>query len=75
MTEEEAVAIAYEYWEIDPGTVDENSGYEMSVFTEEFPTETNHRYHMALRWLVEGHWSTLDEIYIDAVTGACTSCY
>ncbi|MBE6807210.1 MAG: hypothetical protein E7527_04270 [Ruminococcaceae bacterium] len=73
ITETRAIEIASAYWDIQPGDKDPDTGYVMSVHAMETPTEKNPYYRMALRWLVEvdggtGNFSTLDTIYIHAVT-------
>ena len=67
ITEEEAIRIAYEHWNIKPGDVDEETGYRFALF----PTHSdNSNYHIALSLLVEGHhYSTLERIEINAFTG------
>lgn len=74
ITEKGAIALASEYWQIQPGDRDPDTGFVLSVHAMETPTDDNPKYKMALRWLVEtedgsANFSTLDVIYIDALTG------
>lgn len=66
---EEAVNIVSKYYGIQTGEVDEETGYLFGYFVYEQPTEANPTYAIALRWLVNDHWSTLGVIYIDALNG------
>ncbi len=67
LSEDEVRQLAWEHWEIEPGSRDPDTGSLISVFVEchdEF-------YVVDLKWLVEGqHYSQLDRIVIDAYTGA-----
>ena len=67
ITEEEAIRIASEYWNIKSGDVDEATGYRFALLPKH---SENSNYCIALSWLVEGtHYSTLEMIEIDAFTG------
>ncbi len=67
ITEEEAIRIASEYWNIKSGDVDEETGYCFELLPK---NSENSNYHIALAWLVEGHhYSTLEIIEINAFTG------
>ena len=68
----QAIALASEYWGIRSGEVDELTGFEMSIFVDEVPTAESNSFRLCLRWLVDGHYSNLDEIYIDADSGEIT---
>lgn len=74
ISKERAIEVASAYWKVQPGDRAEETGFLLSIAVFEEPTEENPRYRMALRWLVEdengepSHYSTLDTIYIDAVT-------
>lgn len=75
ITEQQAVDFAAQYWNIQPGDKDPDTGFMLSIHTMEAPTADDPRYRMALRWLVEtegeaSHYSTLDVVYVDAYTGA-----
>lgn len=65
----QAVELASEHWGVRSGEVDEQTGFRMNIFIDETPTEQSNRFRLALRWLVDGHYSTVDEIYIDADSG------
>lgn len=65
----QAVELASEHWGVRSGEVDEQTGFRMNIFIDETPTEQSNRFRLALRWLVDGHYSTVDEIYIDAGSG------
>ncbi|MBR1779811.1 MAG: YARHG domain-containing protein [Oscillospiraceae bacterium] len=70
-----ARARAMEYWGITEGAKDSETGFQLDVFcTPDADTEHNGRsYYTAwVRWLVDGdHWSTLDQVYVDAESGEC----
>ena len=67
ITEEEAIRIASEYWNIKSGDVDEATDYRFELLPKH---SENSNYCIALSWLVEGtHYSTLEMIEIDAFTG------
>ena len=74
ITEDEAFEIASKHWDIRPGDCDSKTGYVMSFQTLTPPSADEPIYRISLRWLVtteEGpsHFSTLDIVLIDAVTG------
>ena len=65
---EKALEIASEYWNIQSGDVDKETGYRFALLPKE---SNNENYRIALAWLVEGtHFSTIEIIEIDAFTGA-----
>ena len=67
MTEEEAIRIASEHWNVKSGDVDGETGYRYELLPKH---SENSNYHIALAWLVEGtHYSTIEIIEIDAFTG------
>ena len=67
ITEEEAIRIASEHWNIKSGDVDEATGYRFALLPK---YSENSNYHIAWSWLVEGHhYSTLEIIEINAFTG------
>ena len=72
--EQEALAIAEEYFGIEEGSRDPDTGYVLSYAILRTPTEENPTYEVALQWLVEvdgtpSHQSRLDTVIIDAVYG------
>ena len=72
--EQEALAIAAEYFGIEEGSRDPDTGYVMSYAIVRTPTKENPTYEVALQWLVEvdgtpSHQSRLDTVIIDAVYG------
>lgn len=75
ISQDEAYEIACEYYKNEYGIVsgdkDEEMGYEYCVRYKSYHEDTN-KYLVTLDWLVEGHWSTVDYIYVDAETGECT---
>ena len=67
ITEEEALAIAARYWGIQSGDVDEETGFRYMLILSYTSAEC---YHVKLAWRVEEHhYSTLEIIEIDALTG------
>ena len=72
--EQEALAIAEEYFGIEAGSRDPDTGYLLSYVIVRTPTKENPTYEVALQWLVEvegtpSHQSRLDTVTIDAVYG------
>lgn len=65
----QAIKIASEYWGVKSGEVDEETGFKMNLFVDESPTAESNSFRIVLRWLVDGHYSMVDEVYIDADTG------
>ncbi len=66
ITEEEAVRVASEYWNIKDGDLDEETGFPYAIIPKHSDTAN---YHIALSWLVEGtHYSTIEIIEINAFT-------
>ena len=75
---EEALKIAAEHYDIQPGDINPQNGYEMSYAVVHPATTQEPYYIIRLQWmvLVDGnpsHWSELDRIRIDAFTGAVTT--
>ena len=68
----QAVELASEHWGVSSGDVDELTGFKMNIFVDESPTAESNSFRIVLRWLVDGHYSTVDEIYIDADSGEIT---
>ena len=67
ISESKALKIAADYWDIQDGDVDDETGYPFALIPKYCETGN---YLIALSWLVEGdHYSTLDMIEIDAFTG------
>ncbi len=67
ISEEEALQIASEYWNIKSGDIDEGTGYRFSLILK---YSDNSNYCIALSWLVEGlNYSTIEIIEINAFTG------
>ncbi len=73
LSEDEAIAIAYEYFGVSPGEIAEEVNGPMSVFVQQTPSASDSRYLLYLAWRVDNHWSTIDWVYVDGITGACTS--
>ena len=79
ISEDDAYQIACKYWDYTPGDVDEETGFDLSVSPPSLNTDENTGklyYYVMLRWWVEDpnfpHASTVDWVYIDAETGACS---
>ena len=73
ISEEQALEFAANFWKVDAGDVDDRTGYPFWLFVFQSPTAEMPKYKIALRWFVEQHhWSTVDEILVDAVTGECS---
>ncbi len=63
---EKVKQIAWDYWQIEPGSTDPDTGFPFSVFA----TLDGNVYHVSLSWLVDNHhYSTVDKIDIDARSG------
>lgn len=72
ISEKRALEIATEYWQVEDGDVDKDTGFLIDIVIIKTPTASLPQYTVALKWLVEGeNWSTVDEIKIDATTGEC----
>ena len=74
ISQEQAVEIAEQYWDIRTGDRDPGTGFMMTVGPMVLPTAETPEYVIALRWLVEvdgqpSHFSMVDSIRIDAVSG------
>ena len=73
-TPDEAMAIAADYYDIQPGSVAPETGYVMSYRVMQIATPDNPKYKIGLQWLVTvdgtpSHQSVLDMVWIDAFTG------
>jgi len=67
ISEEDAVRIASEYWNVKNGDVSKESGFPLALIPKH---SDNSNYRIALSWLVEGsHYSTIEMVEIDAFTG------
>ena len=70
INEEQALSIASQHWNIQPGDRDPNTGYLMTLVVAEKPSSSSPWYHISLQWLVnDSQFSKLDDVWIDAVTG------
>ena len=76
ISEDEAYKIAQEYWHYTPGTIAEETGYEifMNCMGTYPGSNGTDYYYFNLQWLVDGdtewgHLSVLDTIYINMETG------
>lgn len=75
ISQEQAVEIAEQYWDIRTGDIDPGTGFMMTVGPMVLPTADEPEYVIALRWLVEDengqvtHSSMVDRITINAYTG------
>lgn len=66
ITEEDAIRIASEYWDVKPGDIDESTGFRLALFPV-YSTGSNYR--IALKWYVGPNYSTVETIEINAFTG------
>ncbi len=77
LTEDEAMAIARDYWDMDDQTSEDDSGFETAIFYDGLKQKEDGTFYHSfrLRWLVtepnSAHWSTIDFLAVDAVTGEC----
>lgn len=81
ITEDEAYKMACDYWNYVPGSLAEETGFELFLvydgLIEEY--DGNHYHSFRLRWLVPmeagigNYLSTVDYLYINAETGECKS--
>jgi len=71
-TKEEAMEIAKEFWDWEPYR--ENGELVTQKSTTITPGQDKNEsfYTMYLRWWVDDHWSTIDYLYINKITGKCT---
>lgn len=71
ITKEDAGIIAENYWKHQSGDIDEDTGYVYGIYVQDELSE-NMEYIANLNWLVDNdHWSNVDRIYIDAISGEC----
>ena len=71
ITEEMAIEIASRHWGIKSGDVDESTGFPFLIMPLE---SSNGNIQIALKWLVNNsHYSTVDTIEIDPLTGEIIS--
>ena len=81
ITEDEAYKMACDYWNYVPGSIAEETGFELFLVYDGLMEEYdgNHYYSFRLRWWVPmeagigNYLSTIDYLYINAETGKCTS--
>ena len=67
ISEEQAIKIASEYWNVQSGDVDKETGYRFAILPK---TSNNENYRIALSLFVEEtHYSTIEMVEIDAFTG------
>ena len=73
ISRERAKEIASAYWEIRDGDRSPDNGFVFRIECHENPATTSRGetvYVVLLRWFVDGHhWSTVDVIWVDCVTG------
>lgn len=72
ISEAEALAIASDYWGIRNGDRNPDNGFEYRIESAGIQTAPRGEsvYVVLLRWFVDGHhWSTVDVIWVDCVTG------
>lgn len=75
ISEDRAMEIAADYWNFEYGDRDPDTGFLMTIMLFDTPTAEAPQYEAVLKWLVTndendaaGHWSTVDWIWIDAIT-------
>lgn len=66
ITEEDAIEIASEYWDVKSGDIDKSTGFRLALFPQ-YSTGSN--YCIALKWYVGPNYSTVETIEINAFTG------
>lgn len=67
ITEEKAIEIASQHWNIKNGDKDEATGFSFFIMPVE---SSNDNIEIALKWLVDNHhYSTVDSVEIDPYTG------
>lgn len=78
LSEDEAYAIAYEHWNFTPGDIASDTGFQLSVYLNDTMEKDGVKYYYFIfRWLVTDengnneHWSSIDNIYINSMTGEC----
>lgn len=72
ISEEEALQIASEYWNVKNGDVDKETGYRLALLRK---ASNSNNYCIALSCFVEEtHYSTIETIEIDAFTGEISEC-
>ena len=79
ITKEQALKIAEQHWGLSTGDIDSGNGFEYRISIVATPTDTAPYYVAHLSWLVnylpdsnEQHYSLVERIFIDAVSGECT---
>ena len=69
-SEEAAYEIACEHWNFREGNTDPDTGYRMTVFREGVTQQgADSFYTFRLSWFVKDHWSALDTVYVNVLTG------
>lgn len=74
ISETEAIGIAADYWDVQPGEKDTETGYVISIYAIDAPTEDDPLYRMGLRYLMAeeggtGDFQLVDTLLVHAVTG------
>lgn len=80
ISEDKAYEIACDYWNYSPGSVSEETGFELFLVYDGLKEkyDGNHYYSFRLQWWVPeeagwgNHMSTIDYLYVNAETGECT---
>ena len=78
ISQDQAMEIASDYWNFKRGDRDPDTGFLFTVHLFDTPTAEAPQYQAALQWLVDedtscAHWSAVDWIWIDAITGAIST--
>lgn len=77
ITEEVALILAMQYWNIYEGDVDEDTGFPYTFWVLETPegdpSADDRSYKIALRWYNGSNVSTIDIVVVDALSGECKS--
>ena len=62
LSSDDAYRIASDYWQVESGDVDEETGFTLSIVVYDETTEFNGRdcYAVDLKWLVDNHYSRID---------------
>ena len=79
LTKEQALEIAEQHWHLNTGDIDSGNGFKYRIGIVATPTDVAPYYVAYLSWLVnylpdsnEQHYSLVEKIYIDAISGECT---
>lgn len=73
LTEEQALEIAEQHWGLHTGDIDSGNGFKYRIGIVATPTDVAPYYVAYLSWLVNNsHYSLVERIFIDSMSGECT---